>query len=327
MTIAVVLGSTGCIGNNVVRACLAEGWSVRAFHRSSSETWMLDGLGVEHATGELADLESLVAAMRGCDVAFHAAAYYPRHSLDMAGSLREAVRGMRHVLRAAAEAGVGRLVYTSSLTTIGPASEPGRLADERDFYVPGSTQSAYFESKWAMEAEAWRAIAEGLPVVIVNPTAVFGPWDVRPATGEILQNVAKGRFPVWLAVDVNIIDARDTGQGQILAAKRGRVGQRYILGGENLPLRQALTIAAREAGVTPPRWQVSLGLVTALVRLAEAFGRLPWVQPLPLEHLKTLTEWRALNTEKARRELGFQTRPVAETVRDALDWFREYGYL
>jgi dihydroflavonol-4-reductase len=234
---------------------------------------------------------------------------------------------MRNVLHAAAEAKVERLVYTSTLTTVGPPAEPGRLSDERDFYLPGSTDSAYFESKWAMEAEAWRAAAEGLPVVIANPTAVFGPWDVKPTTGEILLNVAQGRFPVWLDLDVNVVDARDVGRGQVLAAEHGRVGQRYILGGENLPVRQALTLAAQAAGVKPPRWRTSLGLVGAVVKIGEALGRLPLVQPLPLEHFKTLREWRALNTDKARQELGFAPRPFAETVHDTLAWFREHGYL
>jgi dihydroflavonol-4-reductase len=265
--------------------------------------------------------------MRGCEFVFHAAAYYPRHSLDMAGSLREAVGGMRNVLDAAAQAAVGRLVYTSTLTTLGSPGESGRLADERDFYLPGSTRSAYFESKWAMEAEAWRAAAAGLPVVIVNPTAVFGPWDVKPTTGEILLNVAKGRFPVWLDLQVNVVDARDVGQGHVLAAERGSTGQRYILGGENLAVREALTITAKEAGASPPRWQASLGLVDRLVRIGEVLGRLPLIRPLPLEHFKTLREWRALNTAKARRDLGFAPRPFIETVRDTLAWFRAYGYL
>ena len=324
---AVVLGSTGCIGNNIVRACLAANWTVRAFHRATSPTWMLEGLDVEHITGDLGDPASLTAAMHGCDVVFHAAAYYPRHSLDMAGSIRDAVCGMRNVLRSAAEAGVGRLVYTSTLTTVGPPSAGGRLADERDFYLPGSTGSAYFETKWAMEAEAWRATVEGLPVVIVNPTAVFGPWDVKPTTGEILLNVAKGRFPVWLDLDTNIVDARDVGRGQLLAAEQGQCGQRYILGGENLAVREALSIAAREAGVAPPKWRVSLTWVKRLVAVGEALGRLPFVQPLPLEHFKTLREWRALSTEKARRQLGFAPRPFVDTVRDTLAWFREYRYL
>lgn len=327
MTKALILGATGCIGNNTVRAALAAGWQVRAFHRPGSDTWMLDGLDVEHALGDLAEPESLVAAMRGCDVVVHSAAYYPLHSLDMAGSLRQAARQMRTILGATARAGVARLVYTSSLTTVGPPGEPGRLADERDYYLPGSTASAYFEAKWVMESEAWRAAARGLPVVIVNPTAVFGPWDVKPTTGEILVNVARGRLPVWLDLDINVVDARDVGRGQVLAAERGRVGQRYILGGENLALRQALAITAKEAGVAPPRWRVSVGLVRRLVGAGEALGRLPLVRPLPLEHFKTLSEWRALNTAKAREEIGLETRPFLETVRDTLAWFRRHGYL
>jgi dihydroflavonol-4-reductase len=327
MTTALVLGATGCIGNNIARACLARGWTVRALHRASSKTWMLDDLDLERVTGDLEDAASLVAAMQGCDVVLNAAGYYPLHSLDMAGSLRTAVRGIRNVLHAAAEADVGRLVYTSTLTTIGAPGEPHRLADERDFYLPGSTGSAYFEVKWAMEAEAWRAIAAGLPIVIVNPTAVFGPWDVKPTTGEILLEVARGHLPVWLDLEANIVDARDVGYGHVLAAEQGRVGQRYILGGENITVRQALTLAAQEAGVRPPRWRVSLGLVSSLVRIGETVSRLPLVRPLPLEHFKTLSEWRALNTGKARQELRFQSRPFAETVRDTLAWFRQYGYL
>jgi dihydroflavonol-4-reductase len=315
------------VGNNIVRACLQTGWEVRAFHRRSSETWMLDGLAVQAVVGDLHDRASLVKAMQGCDVVFHAAAYYPLHSLQMRGALRDAVSGMRNVLGAAAESGVRRLVYTSTLTTLGPPADPGRLADERDFYLPGSTGSAYYETKWAMEAEAWRAIAVGQSIVIVNPTVVFGPWDVKPTTGEILLYVAKGRFPAWLDLSVNVVDARDAGQGHLLAAEKGRTGQRYVLGGENVTVRDALATAAREAGVSPPRRRASLGLVRALVAAGEALGRLPLVQPLPLEHFKTLGEWRAVNTQKARRELGFETRPLADTVRDTLAWFREHGYL
>lgn len=327
MTRALILGSTGCIGNNIVRACLAAGYEVKAFHRSGSNTWMLSELDVEHATGDLQDRDSLEAAMVGCDVVFHAAAYYPRHSLDMAGALRRAVGELRNVLEATKNQEVGRLVYTSSLTTVGPPGEPDRLADERDFYLPGSTGSAYFESKWAMEAEAWRAVAQGLPIVIVNPTAVFGPWDVKPTTGEILLNVAKGRFPIWLDLNVNVVDARDLGRGHVLAAGRGSIGQRYILGGQNLAVHTALAIAAEEAGVPAPRWQAPLSLMRRVVRLGEALGRIPLVEPLPLEHFKTLSEWQALDCSKAQRELGFQARAFTETVHDTLDWFRSFGYL
>jgi dihydroflavonol-4-reductase len=288
---------------------------------------MLEGLEVEQVTGDLQDPESLVSAMAGCHIVFHAAAYYPSHSLDMAGSLRQGVTEMRNVLAAAAVTKPDRLVYTSSLTTIGAPQDGERMADERDFYLPGSTGSAYFEIKWAMEAEAWRAAAQGEPIVIVNPTAVFGPWDTKPTTGEILLNVAKGRFPVWLDLEANVVDARDVGQGHVLAAEHGRSAERYILGGDNLSVQAALTLAAAEAGVQTPRWRVSTGLLHALVGLGEGLGRLPFLEPLPLEHLKTVSEWRPLSTEKSRRELAYESRPFVETVRDTLAWFRDHNYL
>ena len=178
-----------------------------------------------------------------------------------------------------------------------------------------------------MEAEAWRAVAQGLPVTIVNPTAVFGPWDIGPTTGEILLNVAKGRMPLWFDLEVNVVDARDVGIGHVLAATYGQVGHRYILAGENLSVQRAVEIAACEAGSSPPKWRVPLGLVSAIVKAGEALGRLPFVKPLPLEHFKTMCEWRALNGSKAQQELGFAPRPYLETIRDTLAWFKEHKYL
>jgi dihydroflavonol-4-reductase len=134
-------------------------------------------------------------------------------------------------------------------------------------------------------------------------------------------------MPFWLELEANVVDARDVGTGHVLAAERGQIGLRYILGGENLSVRQALAIAAREAGAPPPRWRASLGLISALVKAGEALGRLPFVEPLPLEHFKTMREWRALDCSKAREELGFTARPFVETIRDTLAWFREYNYL
>jgi dihydroflavonol-4-reductase len=208
------------------------------------------------------------------------------------------------VLQAARDAQAGRFVYTSTLTTIGQSSAAGRLADERDFYVPGSSPSVYYESKFAMETEAFRAAAEGLPIVILNPTAVFGPGDVKPTTGEILLRVAKGQIPVYFE-----------------AVERGRAGQRYILGGHNLTLQELLTTTARVAGVRAPRWKLSTRTVNWLFAVGEGL-RLP----LP-DLVKTVRFWQPLNDHKAQRELDHQPRPFEETARDTLAWFRENHYL
>lgn len=324
---ALVLGATGMIGGNIARTLAAAGIAVRGLKRPHSPTWHLEGVPIEWAVGDLADRSSLVAAMEGCQVLFHAAAYYPRHSCDLRGDLRTAITDLRSVLASAAETQLEKTIYTSSLTTIGPPREPGRLADERDWYLPGSVHSAYFEVKYAMEAEVLRATATGLPVVVVNPTVVLGPGDVKPTTSALLVTVAKGWVPVWVPATVNIVDVRDVAAAQVTAIERGRVGERYILGGHNVSVRQALTLAATLVGVRPPRRSVSLKLIDTLVGLGEAVGRLPLIPPLPLEHIKTMRQWQPLNTEKAQNELGLKPRPLEKTIRDSLVWFQAHGYI
>ena len=315
------------IGGNIVRALAAAGISVRGLKRSGSPTWHLEDVPVEWVKGDLMDRSSLITAMEGCQVLFHAAAYYPQHSNDLPGDLRTAIAGLRNVLAAATETQVEKMIYTSSLTTVGPPGEPDRLADERDWYLPGSVHSAYFEVKYAMEMEIFHAVATGLPAVVVNPAVVLGPGDVKPTTGVLLVALAKGWVPVWVPTTVNIVDVRDVAAVQVAAIERGRMGERYILGGHNVSVRQALTLAATLAGVRPPRRSISLKVIDALVRVGEAAGRLPLIPPLSLEHAKTVGQWQPLNTEKAHSELGLKPRPLETTIRDSLDWFQVHGYI
>ena len=324
---ALVLGATGMIGGSIARALIETGMAVRGLKRPASPTWHLKDLPIEWIRGDLMDRRSLVAAMQGCQVLFHAAAYYPQHSFDLPGDLRTAITGLRNVLSAAAETKIRKIIYTSSLTTIGPPGEPGRLADERDCYLPGSTRSAYYEVKYTLELEVMSAVAAGLPAVVVNPTVVLGPGDVKPTTGALLVAVAKKQVPVWIPGVVNIVDVRDVAAAQVAALEKGRVGERYILGGHNISLREALTLTATLAGVHPPRWSISLKFVGILISLLEAIARLPLIPPPPLEHAKTMRRWQPLNTEKARRELGMAPRPLKETIQDSLIWFAEQGYI
>jgi len=339
-----VLGATGFIGGHVARAALARGWRVRALRRRPNAVGAIGDVAdqIEWVQGELpfdrserreespgpgteilhsAQGGALREAMRGCDVVFHAAAAYPLAARDIPGWVSRSVMQMRAVLAAASDTTVGRFVYTSTLTTVGPPGEPGRLADERDFYVPGTAHSAYYEAKYAMEMEAFRSVAEGLPVVILNPSAVFGPGDVKPTTGELLLRVAKRQIPFHFQAAINAVDGRDVAAAHIAAVERGRVGQRYVLGGHNLTLNDVLTIASHAAHVPPPHWEISRTLVEALIRVGDWLGL-----PLP-ENVKTMRFWQHLCSEKAQRELGLRPRPFEETARDTIEWFREHRYL
>jgi dihydroflavonol-4-reductase len=317
-----VLGATGFIGGQIARVMVERGWRVRGVRRRPDAVGAVGDLPIEWVAGDLADPASLVAAMRGCPLVFHAAGYYPQRARSLQETLRHGVLGMRNVLAAATVAEVKRLVYTSALSTIGRPSEPGRLANESDLYVPGSVQNPYFEVKWAMEMEAMRAVAQGLPVVTVIPTVVFGPGDVKPATGALLLRVAQKRLPVTTGGTLNVVDVRDVAAGELRAAEHGRPGRRYILGGHNIALEEALRVMAEAAGVRPPR-------VRASARTIRGLGRLGGLAGLEgAQHLQAIEHWQGLDDSRSRAELRLQPpRPFEETCRDALAWFREHGYL
>jgi dihydroflavonol-4-reductase len=217
---------------------------------------------------------------------------------------------------------VQRFIYTSSLTTIGkPPPGSDRLADERDFYVPGSANSAYFEAKWAMEQEAFRAAESGLPIVILVTCAALGPGDLKPTTSDLVLMVARRLVPVAVDVTANIIDGRDVAEAHIRAATVGAPGERIIVGGHNLNARAILRTIAAIAGVGPPRLTLRMQTARRLLSLAKIV-RLPVPDLLlGLEHLQPV------NAEKGWKLFGMTPRPFEETVRDTLDWFRANGYL
>ncbi len=317
-----VLGATGFIGGQIARAAAAQGWQVRGLRRRPNAVGAIGDLEIEWVSGDLADPASLVTAMRGCPLVFHAAGYYPHRARDVWETVRHGVTGMRNVLAAAATAGVKRLVYTSALTTVGPPSDPIRPAGESDLYTPGSVPLPYFEVKWAMEMEALRATAQGLPVVTVLPTLVLGPGDVKLTTGKILLMAAKGRIPGYLEGAINVVDVRDVAAGHIAAARRGKSGRRYILGGRNMTFCEMQTVIAEAADRKPPRAKLPLWLVRAIAEVGSLLG-LPGTH-----HLRTIRHWQPLDTTRAREELGLpEPIPFEQTCRDALAWFREHGYL
>jgi dihydroflavonol-4-reductase len=290
--------------------------------RRPSATGAIDDLDIEWATGDLADPASLVTAMRGCPLVFHAAGYYPRRARNIQETVRHGVTGMRNALSAAVTAGVKRMIYTSALTTIGPPADPSRLANGHDLYMPGSVRNPYHEVKWAMEMEAMRATAQGLQVIIVVPTAVFGPGDIKPTTSSLLLAVAQGRVPGYVEGTLNFVDGRDVAAGHIAAAKQGKPGHRYILGGHNLAIREMLAIAAEAAGRKPPGVKLPSRFVRLTARLGERLGI------AGAQHLRTIDHWQPLDSSRAQAELGLsEPIPFEKTCRDTLDWFFEHGYL
>lgn len=318
-----VLGATGFIGGHIALAAIEQGWQVRGLRRVPGATGHITQAEVSWYEGDINHPEGLVRAFKGVEVVFHAAGYYPRHSRNVPFHVSHAVKQTRNVIMAARRAEVDRLVFTSTLTTIGilPLGEE-RLADERDHYLPGSlARSAYYECKYAMESEVLRAAVRGLPAVIVNPTAVFGPGDLNLTLGGALLAVARGWMVAWLPAQINAIDVRDVAQAQIQASEVGRVGERYILGGHNVTLRDLINTAAGIAGVRPPRFAIPLGLVDLIVWLED---RIP---PLDLlgDHLRALRHWQGYNCGKAQRELGLSPRPLEVTLREALEWFQAHG--
>jgi len=322
---ALILGATGYIGGAIARAAVEGGWHVRGLRRRAGAEGNTMGLPIQWFEGDLAQPQTLSAAFDGADVVFDAAGYYPQQTAPVAQHVADGVRQTRHVLEAARRARVSRLIYTSTLTTIGhPAPGEERSADERDVYVPGSLPTAaYYECKFAMESEVLRACAAGLASVVLNPTAVIGPGDVTPTLGGIVLAVARGWGWAWLEADVNLIDVRDVGQAHVAAMDRGEPGQRYILGGHNLRVRDVMDRVAARAGVARPRVRIPMALIDALAWTSD---RLPWLALLG-NHLRAVRHWQGYDTSKARGALGLAPRPLETTLADMLDDYIARGRL
>ena len=311
-----VLGATGFIGGHIARAAVNAGWHVRAVRRNPDHVGAIGDVPVEWVTGNLIDVDSLRRAIAGCEVVYHAAAAYPQDFRHIEREVGLARAEMDNVLQAARTARATRIVYTSSVTTIG-IPPPGRLADERDVYRPGTAKSAYFEAKYAMERLALRE-SRSPDVIVLLPTAVFGPGDVKPTTGVVIRDAAWGRFPIYFDATINAVDVRDMAQSHIAAATRGRRGERYILGGRNLSIYELLKAACQAGGVPPPRLKLARSTVGWLVKVADLipFVRLP-------ENLRTFQLWQPVSWQKAQKELGHTARDFEETVRDTVEWFRQ----
>jgi dihydroflavonol-4-reductase len=325
---ALVTGATGFVGANVVRLLLERGDEVRVLVRRGSDLRNVDGLPVERAEGDLRDPASVREAVRGCRRVFHVAADYRFWARDPRDIYESNVGGTRNVMDACAAEGVERVVHTSTVGTIGLAALPAPC-DETTAHAPGQLTSHYKRSKLEAERLVLERAAQGLPAVVVNPSAPVGPWDVKPTpTGRILVDFARGRLPAYVDTGLNVVHVRDVAEGHLLAAERGRIGERYILGNRNMTLAEILAELGDLVGRAPPRVRLPYACAWAAGAVSTAAAYVTRRPPaVALEAVRMSRRHMFFDAAKAARELGFTTTPVRRAFEDALAWFGERGYL
>lgn len=322
-----ITGATGFVGSAVLRCLLHSGHEMQALVRPGSDRRNLAGLPVRCFEGDLTDPESLRKAMIGCDTLFHVAADYRLWTPDPEICYRTNVEGTRSIMDAALAARVKRIVYTSSVAVLGlpPDGSPG---NESENVSIDQMTGHYKRSKYLAEQAVRAMVVErGLPAVIVNPSTPIGPRDVRPTpTGQMIREAARGRIPAYLDTGLNLVHVDDVAQGHLLAFERGVVGERYILGGENMALRDILTEIGRLTGRPAPRYRLSPNLVLPLAYVTEGWARITRREPLlTVAGVKLAKNRMFFSSEKARKHLGYTPRPALEALEDAVRWFREQG--
>ncbi|MGB4100458.1 MAG: hopanoid-associated sugar epimerase [Alphaproteobacteria bacterium] len=323
-----VTGATGFVGAAVVRVLLGHGCRVRALTRRNSDRRNLEGLDLEIAEGDLTDPATLSRAVQGCQTLFHVAADYRIWVPDPMAMHQANVIGTRSLMEAALTAGIKRIVYTSSVATLGLHAD-GTPADET---TPSGFQAmigTYKKSKYLAEAEVHKLIAaKDLPCVIVNPSTPIGPRDIKPTpTGRMIVEAAAGRMPAFVDTGLNVVHVDDVALGHWLALQHGKIGERYILGGDNLHLGEILALVAAHRHRKPPKIRLPVDMLMPLAFGAEAFALLTKREPfVTLDGLRMARKKMFFSSAKAERDLGYRHRPAAAAIADAVDWFQHQGY-
>jgi dihydroflavonol-4-reductase len=323
-----VTGGTGFVGANVIRALLNRGAEVRALVRPRSDTRNLDRLEVELVAGDLRDRHSLEAALDGCDTLYHVAAMYALWAENPREIYESNVTGTVNILEAAMQAGVQRIVYTSSVATIGLPKD-GTPGTESVPLSPEDLVSDYKRSKYLAEQEVLKYAQRGLPVVIVNPSFPVGAWDVKPTpSGQLIVNFLRGKIPAYVDTGLNVIDVEDVALGHVIAAERGRIGERYILGHANLTLPELFQLLEQVSGRRAPRFRLPYGVAYLAACVSEGMARTITHKPpfVTLAGVKLSRKRMFFDASKAVQELGLPQTPAVEALSKAVQWFREHGY-
>ncbi len=323
---ALITGATGFVGSAVVRAVLERGFAARVLARPGSDRRNLNGLSVEIADGDLCQPASLKAAISGCQVVFHVAADYRLWARHPGEIYRANIDGTVNLMQAASEAGVERVIYTSSVATLGQHRD-GSPADETTPSGIADMIGPYKKSKFLAEKAVREMIAkQGLPAVIVNPSAPIGPRDIKPTpTGRMIALAARGGMPAYVDTGLNIVHVDDVAEGHMLALEKGVIGERYILGGENITLRQLLEKISRQTGHPAPKIRLPHYVVLPVGYIAQCWA---WLThgPEPMttvDAIRMSQKTMFFKTDKARQTLGYAPRPLDQAIRDAVDWFAQ----
>ena len=322
-----VTGATGFIGASLVRVLLSEGYSVKALVRPDSDRRNLTGLDIELWQGDLRDGASLEKGLEGCDTLYHAAADYRLWTRKPADMYAINVGGTRNILEAALKRGLSRVVYTSSVGTLGNPGN-GTPGNETTPVTLADMVGHYKKSKFLAEREAESFVERGVPLVIVNPSTPVGALDIKPTpTGKIIVDFLNRKMPAYLDTGLNIIDVEDCARGHILAAHHGRIGEKYVLGNENLTLRDIFAMLEEIAHLPAPKVRLPYTPILLAAYVNEACSFLTGKEPLiPLAGVQMARKFMFFDSSKAVRELGLPQRPVVDALRKAVDWFRCNGY-
>jgi dihydroflavonol-4-reductase len=330
MKTALVTGATGFVGSNLARALPQHGRKVRVLARSGAD---LSNLPAEtDATrmfGDLRDFESVLKAVDGCDEVFHVAADYRFWAADPQEIFQSNVNGTENLMRACKQASVSRVIYTSTVGTIGLSAAP-QPANETTPTLPNQFNGNYKKSKWEAEQVALRYAAEGLPVVIVNPSTPIGAWDRKPTpTGRIIVDFARGKIPAYVDTGLNFVHVNDVVMGEILAAEKGKIGERYILGNRNLRLIEFLRVLSKTLRRPAPKFRIPYGIAWLAGCVNTLYADHISHQPpqIEFEAVKMSRYTMFFDPSKAVRELGLPQTPVEEAVEDAVKWYVDNGFI
>ena len=328
-SLTLVTGATGFVGSAVARALIARGHDVRLLARPRSDRRNIDGLDASVVEGDLRDAGSLARAVEGCRYVVHVAADYRIWVPDPAAMERANVDGTRLLMEAALAAGVERVVYCSSVAALGLTAD-GTPANEDTPVVEENIVGIYKRSKYRAEQVVLDLVrSRDLPAVIVNPSTPIGPRDIKPTpTGKMIADAAAGRMPAYVDTGLNLVHVDDVAEGHVLALERGRIGERYILGNEDMSLPHLLALVDDVVGRKQSRTRLTPGLIWPFAAASEimtfVFGTTP---PVTREHLQMARKRMFFSSAKAARELGYAPRPVRRAVVEAVDWFRAHGMI